>query len=122
MGAQKEQEILTAGIKQLLPHCLWLARINGGSRRVRGGGVLKNYRLYRPEVSGEDKSCRLPDVIGQLRDGRLIAIEFKNPGGTVTDEQARFLGLVRRGGGVVGVCYDADDVDEIVDLIQETEL
>lgn len=116
-----EKDVMAAGIHALLPYCRWLARINGGSRYVRGGGVLKTYRLYRPEVAGEDKSIRLPDVIGQLNDGRMIAVEFKAKGGIVTDEQALFLNLVRMAGGIAGVCYDADDVFDLIESANEDE-
>lgn len=113
---KSEKEILEEVINILKPKCIWLSRINGGRFMLKGRGANKmfvSYRLYRDGIDGEDISIRLPDLIGQLKDGRFLAIEVKKPGGTVTDEQARFLQFVWDNGGVSGICYDAEDAIEI---------
>ncbi|MBI4740398.1 MAG: VRR-NUC domain-containing protein [Betaproteobacteria bacterium] len=50
------------------------------------------------------------DVLGQLKDGRLLAVEVKSPNGRLRPEQAEFLSLVRRFGGVAFVARDCADV------------
>lgn len=50
------------------------------------------------------------DVIGQMRDGRFLAVEVKRErGGVVSEAQQAFLDLVRRFGGVAGVVRSADE-------------
>ncbi len=45
-----------------------------------------------------------------MRDGRLLAVECKAPGGKMRAEQAEFLSLVRRFGGLAFVARDCRDV------------
>jgi len=45
-----------------------------------------------------------------LKNGRLLAVEVKAPGGRLRPEQAEFLSLVRRFGGVAFVARDCRDV------------
>jgi hypothetical protein len=54
------------------------------------------------------KGCS--DLLGMMRDGRLLAVECKAPGGKMRAEQAEFLSLVRRFGGVAFVARDCRDV------------
>jgi hypothetical protein len=51
-----------------------------------------------------------PDVLGQLRDGRILAVEVKSPTGKLSPEQAIFLERIRRAGGVGFVAHDLRDV------------
>ena len=44
------------------------------------------------------KGC--PDVLGQLRDGRLLGVEVKAQAGRLRPEQAVFLERIRGAGGV----------------------
>jgi hypothetical protein len=53
-----------------------------------------------------------PDLIGQLTDGRLLAIEVKRPSGRVRPEQQHFIDTVRRHGGIGFIARTADDVKE----------
>lgn len=105
----------------LIPHCAWVARINGGSMLMkRPGGktqMFHSYLLYN--AGGHTKDMRLVDLIGQLLDGRFIAIEVKKPGEKVTDAQAAFLHVVRAYGGISGICYDTTDLDEILETAEE---
>jgi len=53
------------------------------------------------------------DLIGILGPaGRLVALEVKRPGEKPTDEQARFLALVRRQGGFATVVCSAEQALE----------
>ena len=56
------------------------------------------------EAAGGSGKIRLArgasDRIGQLIDGRLLAVDVKGPKGKLQADQAEFLSLVRRFGGV----------------------
>ena len=54
------------------------------------------------------KGC--PDVLGQLRDGRLLGVEVKAKAGRLRPEQADFLERIRGAGGVAFVASDLRDV------------
>lgn len=53
---------------------------------------------------------RLADVLGQLKDGRLLGVEVKSPTGRLRPEQAAFLETIRAAGGVGFVARDLRDV------------
>ena len=63
-------------------------------------------RLAAPGVS---------DLIGWTEGGRFVAVEVKGPRGRVTDEQAAFLELVQRSGGLAGVARSVEEAREILD-------
>lgn len=79
------------------PAVSWCERMNSGAARVGG-------RFIRFGFMG----C--PDVLGQLRDGRLLGVEVKAAKGKLRPEQAVFLERVRSGGGVAFVARDCLDV------------
>ena len=79
------------------PAVAWVERQNSGVARMGGRFV----RFGWPGCS---------DLIGMLQDGRLLAVECKAPAGKVRAEQAEFLALVRRFGGVAFVARDCRDV------------
>ena len=56
------------------------------------------------------KGC--PDVLGQLKDGRLLGVEVKAQAGRLRPEQALFLERIRCAGGVAFVARDCRDVRE----------
>jgi len=62
--------------------------------------------------------CGCSDVIGMLKDGRLLAVECKAPGGRLRPEQEQFLSLVRRFGGVAFVAHDCRDVSKNLSVPQ----
>ena len=62
-------------------------------------------RLAAPGVS---------DLIGWTEGGRFVAVEVKGPRGRVTDEQAAFIDLVRRSGGLAGVARSVADARGIL--------
>jgi hypothetical protein len=79
------------------PAVAWCERQNTGAAKVGGRFI----RFGWPGCS---------DLIGMLKDGRLLAVEVKAPSGKLRDEQAEFLSLVRRFGGVAFVARDAANV------------
>jgi hypothetical protein len=79
------------------PAVSWCERMNSGAARVGG-------RFIRFGFTG----C--PDVLGMLRDGRLLGVEVKAAKGKLRPEQAVFLERVRAGGGVAFVARDCRDV------------
>lgn len=79
------------------PAVAWAERQNTGAAKVGERFIRFGWR-----------GCS--DVIGQLKDGRLLAVECKAKAGRLRPEQAEFLSLVRRFGGVGIVARNARDV------------
>lgn len=97
-----EQERLNGIINylQLEPRVKVFWRVNGGGRAVKNGFIWF-YKLFVGRR--EQKGKGLPDIIGVLRGGKILAIEVKRPGEKPTEEQAEFLSMVAECGGVSGV-------------------
>lgn len=95
----KEAAALVEVLKALRAHpaVSWAERQNTGSARIGGRFV----RFGWPGCS---------DVLGQLRDGRFLAVEVKAPKGKLRPEQTVFLERIRSGGGVAFVARDCRDV------------
>ncbi|MBK6999440.1 MAG: VRR-NUC domain-containing protein [Rhodoferax sp.] len=98
-NSKPEAAALCEVLKALKAHpaVVWCERMNSGAARVGG-------RFVRFGFVG----C--PDVLGMLRDGRLLGVEVKAPKGKLRPEQAVFLERVRAGGGVAFVARDCRDV------------
>ena len=79
------------------PAVSWCERMNSGAARIGA-------RFVRFGFTG----C--PDVLGQLRDGRLLGVECKAPKGKLRPEQAIFLERINGAGGVGFVARDCRDV------------
>jgi hypothetical protein len=79
------------------PAVAWVERQNSGAVRVGG-------RFVRFGWVG----C--PDVLGQLKDGRLLGVEVKAAKGRTSPEQVAFLERIRAAGGVAFVARDLRDV------------
>lgn len=75
----------------------WAARFNSGVARF-------DNRFVRLGFPG----C--PDILGQLVDGRLLAIEVKAAGGRASKSQTAFLEKSRRNHGVAFIARSVDDV------------
>ena len=111
-----EQDIQKAILTQLAYHPLvaWCGRINSGAAMLPcGRGKM------RPVKFNTIKGCS--DIIGQLRDGRFLAIEVKRPPWTrPTDdherEQEAFLNQVKRAGGVAFFATSIEEVRKGLDL------
>ena len=79
------------------PAVAWCERQNTGAAKVGGRFIRFGWR-----------GCS--DVLGMMKDGRLLAVECKAKGGRLRLEQKEFLSLVRRFGGVAFVAHDCRDV------------
>lgn len=79
------------------PAVAWAERQNSGAVRVGG-------RFVRFGWVG----C--PDVLGQLKDGRLLGAEVKAAKGRTSPEQVAFLERINQAGGVAFVARDLRDV------------
>ncbi|MDI1348758.1 VRR-NUC domain-containing protein [Aquabacterium sp.] len=76
----------------------WVRRMNSGAAKVGN-------RFIRFGWPG----C--PDLLGQMKDGRLLGVEVKRAkGGRVSDEQRHFLALIKQAGGMAFVARDCRDV------------
>jgi len=51
-----------------------------------------------------------PDVLGQLKNGRLLGVDVKGPTGRLRPKQAVFLERIREAGGVAFMARDCRDV------------
>ena len=81
------------------PAVAWAERMNTGAAKVEGRFIRFGF-----------KGC--PDVLGQLKDGRLLGVEVKAPAGRLRPEQALLLERIRCAGGVAFVARDCRDVRE----------
>ena len=79
------------------PAVVWCERLNSGAAKVGG-------RFIRFGFTG----C--PDVLGQLKDGRLLGVEVKAPKGKLRLEQAVFLERINGAGGLGFIARDCRDV------------
>jgi hypothetical protein len=82
---------------QAHPVVVWCERMNSGAAKVEN-------RFFRFGFKG----C--PDVLGQLRDGRLLGVEVKAPKGKLRLEQAVFLERINGAGGLGFIARDCRDV------------
>lgn len=94
-----EAAALVEVLKALTAHpaVAWCERMNSGAARIGKRFVRFGW-----------KGC--PDVLGQLKDGRLIGVEVKAPKGKLRPEQAVFLERIRRAGGVAFMARNCRDV------------
>ena len=74
------------------------------AERMNSGAALIGDRFVRFGFPG----C--PDVLGQLRDGRVLACEVKAAKGRLRPEQSIFLDRVRGAGGMAFVARNCNDV------------
>jgi hypothetical protein len=109
-----ESQVLDAVLRRLRcdRRVAWDERFNSGVIMV-GEGKTK-----RPFRANTLQGC--PDILGQLCDGRTLAIECKRPGWKKPKDQreaqqAEFLALVETNGGVSGFVMSVDCIDKIVD-------
>lgn len=79
------------------PAVSWVERQNSGVTKEGGRFIRYGWR-----------GCS--DVLGQLMDGRFLAVEVKSSTGRLRPEQVAFLGRVRDAGGVAFVARNCSDV------------
>jgi hypothetical protein len=103
-NAHVEAGILNAVLKvlRLHPKVAWCARMNSGLHHIDGRWVRFGF-----------VGCS--DIVGQMKDGRWLAIEVKGPHGRVTEEQRAFIEVVQRNGGCAGVARSIEQALEIVE-------
>lgn len=96
---RKEAAALVEVLLALRSHAAvaWCERMNSGAARMGA-------RFVRFGWPG----C--PDVLGQLKDGRLLGVEVKAPAGRLRPAQAVFLERIRAAGGVGFVARNCRDV------------
>lgn len=84
------------------PAVAWVGRFNSGAA-VAGEGSARRFVRFS-DISG------LSDLLGQLRDGRVLAVECKrlSTRNQVTPAQSAFLEQVSGAGGVAFVAWAAD--------------
>lgn len=99
-----ESEIQKAILAYLKLHIkvAWVARMNTGAMEVEGRYVKFAFR-----------GCS--DIIGQMKDGRFLAVEVKRPGKLPTAHQETFLRMVSTNGGLA---FWADDVFDVEDHLK----
>jgi len=98
-NSKPEAAALCEVLKALRAHpaVIWCERMNTGAAKIGN-------RFIRFGFTG----C--PDVLGQLRDGRLLGVEVKAPGGRLRTEQAIFLERINQAGGLGFVARNCKDV------------
>lgn len=105
MPEPTEAQVLAA-VQQALSHhhaVAWHQRMNTGAGKLqyRDGTASQFVRFGFP-------GC--PDIIGQLRDGRFLAVEVKRPSESPKKHQAEFLSQVQANSGVAFVARRVEDV------------
>ena len=100
-NSRPEAAALVEVLKALRTHpaVAWCERMNTGAAKVEGRFIRFGF-----------KGC--PDVLGQLKDGRLLGVEVKAQAGRLRPEQALFRERIRCAGGVAFVARDCRDVCE----------
>lgn len=103
--AAPERSVLNDVLKALRLHraVAWVQRVNTGAYKTPDG------RFIRFGFTG----C--PDILGQLRDGRILMVECKADAGRVSDDQAAVIAKVKQYGGCAGVARSIDDAIAIVE-------
>ena len=98
-NSKPEAAALCEVLKALRAHpaVIWCERMNTGAAKVGNRFIRFGFTV-----------C--PDVLGQLRDGRFLAVEVKAPKGTLRTEQAFMLERIAGAGGVAFVARDCRDV------------
>lgn len=87
------------------PAVAWCERQNSGAAKVGGRFIRFGWR-----------GCS--DIIGQLKDGRLLACEVKAPKGKLRVEQQLFIDQVNHAGGVAFMARNYLDVQEALQATQ----
>lgn len=97
-----ESAVLSAVLKALAIHPAvgWVRRMNTGAFRIGEG---RNARFFRAGFVG----CS--DILGQMKDGRFLAIECKSATGKLSEPQINFIDTVRANGGVAGMARNVDE-------------
>jgi hypothetical protein len=91
------------------------------SRNYRRALQMLEHLLKRHFVKG-GLITGASDLIGVGPKGRMLAVEVKMPGGTITEEQQLFLDLVEERGGIAVCATSPEDVEEAVNAARENRV
>ena len=107
-----EHQIQTACLQYLAvcPQVAWAERINTGAVKI-------------PVPGGKDRFVRYgfpgcSDILGQMKDGRVLAIEVKSAVGRATEAQDAFLKRVATYGGVSGVVRSTAQLQALIAMYE----
>lgn len=97
----KESKIQTAIMNLLLVHhqVSWAYVTSAGGFRVKGGYVTVGFK-------------GLSDIVGQMKDGRFLAIEVKVPGKKPTEAQLDFIDTVNTANGLAFWCDSVEGAEK----------
>jgi len=84
------------------PSVAWVYVTSAGSFRVRGGYMTVG-------IKG------MPDIMGQMRSGKLLGIEVKKPNEKPKPEQFEVLDMISSSGGVSGWATNVSEALQIID-------
>ena len=119
-GTPLEADVVRAvgDVLALHPRVLFALRINSGAASYEAATGRYAPVWFHKWVRSPEK-FRMSDFFGATIDARLLALECKRPGWTKpTDqrerEQAAFLALVRKVGGVGAFITDAEQLHELL--------
>jgi hypothetical protein len=115
-----ETKIKKAILKMLINHHLvaWAFITTSGTVRAANYRMRMGRWFLGKFLGGDDKVGKdgLSDIIGQMIDGRLIAIEVKCPGEKPREDQESFLKIVAKCGGVAGWADGVDIARSIIEF------
>lgn len=107
------------------PRVLWALRVNSGAASYMTQGGRQVPIWFTRWMRSPDK-MRVVDILGATTDARILAIEakpptWKSPRDDREHEQAAFLDIVRRNGGIGIFATDVDDVSNALAATEATE-
>ena len=105
-NARPESAALVEVLMALRSHhaVAWAERMNSGAAKIGN-------RFVRFGWKGA------PDVLGQMKDGRLIGVEVKAKKGRLSSDQEIFLERIQESGGIAFVARDCNDVIRNLEVI-----
>jgi len=80
----------------------WVERMNVGCHLINENNSRRYIRYAFVGCS---------DILGQLKNGQLLAIEVKSATGVLSESQREFINKVNTNGGVAFVARSIDDVE-----------
>jgi hypothetical protein len=102
-----ERDVLKAVWKYLNHHpkVAWVTRIQSGAAMMDFGADGVHPMHF-------NRKRGMSDLLGQLRDGRILCCECKREGAALMDHQREFLNEVLRNGGVAFVARCIEDAEK----------
>jgi len=108
-----ESKLQAKIVKALMQHpkVKWVMVITSGT--VKLGKFY--FKIGKYHYLG-DTHDGVSDILGQMTDGSMLAIEVKLPGKKPTEDQTKFLNIVKMNNGVSGW---VDNVKDALDLLDK---